>query len=79
MILKLLLVIGVIATVYFLFIKKKPAIKNSTKDNDSKSVEDEVQSNEMVECSTCGVYCEADEAILSNSKYYCSNECLEKA
>ena len=74
MILKLLLVIGVIAIVYFFFIKKKPAITKS-----AKKAKEEDTSNEMVECSTCGTYCELDDTILSSSKYYCSNECLEKA
>ncbi|DAB27806.1 MAG: hypothetical protein A2513_06285 [Sulfurimonas sp. RIFOXYD12_FULL_33_39] len=69
MILKLLLVIGVIAVVYFIFIKKKPSDKIS---------KNEEQSSEMVECATCKVYCELDDAILSGSKYYCSKECLEK-
>ncbi|MDA7816989.1 PP0621 family protein [Sulfurimonas sp.] len=76
MILKLLLVVGVILTVYFLFIKKKPSVtkpKKATK----KSKKDD--SNEMVECSTCSIYCELDEAILSSNKYYCSDECLEQA
>ncbi|SMP89086.1 uncharacterized protein SAMN06313486_1116 [Epsilonproteobacteria bacterium SCGC AD-308-P11] len=70
--LKILLVIGVIAFVYYFFIKKKPLI-NSHKKDDTK-----LQSNDMIECSTCGVYCEFDEAILSNGKYYCSTECVEK-
>lgn len=75
MILKILLVAGVIALVYFMFIKKKPAVKNSGKDKRK----DEIQSSDMVECSTCSIYCEIDDAILSNGKYYCSKECLEKS
>ena len=74
MILKFLLVVGVIAVVYFMFIKKKPAL-NKTK----KEEKEEIQSNEMVECAECGIYCELDDTILSNNKYYCSKECLEKA
>ncbi|QOY51654.1 PP0621 family protein [Candidatus Sulfurimonas baltica] len=70
-----ILVIVLIAVVYFFFIKKKPAVTQSNKNNKK----DEVQSSDMVECSTCGVYCELDDTILSNNKYYCSNECLEKA
>ena len=79
MILKLLLVIGVIGIVYFFFIKKKPAITKSTKKTKEDKAKEEDTSNEMVECSTCGTYCELDDTILSSSKYYCSNECLEKA
>ncbi len=70
MILKILLVIGVIAVVYFMFIKKKPI---TTKNNDTKA-----QANDMIECAKCGVYVEVGEAILSNGKYYCSQECLNK-
>lgn len=69
--LKILLIIGVIAFVYYFFIKKKP-LANDYKD-DTK-----LQSNDMVECSNCGVYCEFDEAILSHGKYYCSKECVER-
>jgi len=69
MILKLLLVIAVIATIYFLFFKKKDKTKAIKKDKDA---------NEMVECSICGIYSEIDDSILSNGKYYCSNECLRE-
>ena len=68
MILKLLLVIFVIAIVYFMFIKNKP--------HTSKTKED--SPNDMVECNNCGVYCQADDSIISNGKYYCSQECLEE-
>ncbi len=78
MILKLLLVVGVIAIVYILFIKKKPSIKSSGKDS-NKTKKDEVQSNDMVQCSKCGIYCELDDAILSNNKYYCSQECVKES
>lgn len=75
MILKFLLVIGVIALVYFMFIKKKPQVQNQSQDTKKK---DEIQGNEMVECSTCKIYCSLEDALLSNGKYYCSKECLEK-
>ena len=80
MILKLLLVITVIAVVYFIFIKKKPL--NQTKDNNNKTKtkkNEKPQSNDMVECSICGVYSELSETIISNNKYYCSDECVDKA
>ena len=75
---KWLVVVGVVGLIYFIFIKKKPAV---TKSNDTKTEDkkDEVKSNDMVECSTCDIYCELDEAILSNNKYYCSDECVDKA
>ena len=77
MILKLLLVIGVIAVVYFMFIKKKP-IQNKTSTKKNKKSE-KLEANDMVECPTCGIYSELGESILSNGKYYCSSECASKA
>jgi len=77
MILKLLLVLAVIAFVYFVFIKKKPIKEKSTHKNQAEKKQSS-PSNEMVECSACGVYTELSESLLSGNKYYCSNECLEK-
>jgi uncharacterized protein len=65
MILKILLVVGLVAFVYFIFVKKKLQKKDQ-------------ESSDMVECSTCGIYCELDSAILSSGRYYCSKECLKK-
>ncbi|NOR58908.1 MAG: hypothetical protein GQ474_10340 [Sulfurimonas sp.] len=79
MILKILLVVVVIAVVYFMFIKKKPAVRQKKKDSTEKKTKDEVQSNDMIECAECGIYCEIDDTILSNNKYYCSQECLKKS
>jgi len=76
MILKILLIAAVIAAVYFMFFKTKPAVKSSDK-TEPKQKSPEV--NDMTECATCGVYVEVKEAILSNGKYYCSRECLKKA
>lgn len=77
MILKILLIIGVIFVVYIMFFKKKP-LNQTAKKRDTKQKESS-QVNELVECASCGVYCELEEAILSNSKYYCSTECVNKA
>ena len=71
---KWLLVIGVIAFVYYMFIKKKPSVTKS-----SKKKEQEIQADELVVCESCGVYCDLNDTILSNSKYYCNDECLNKA
>ena len=76
MILKVLLVLAVIGFVYFAFIKKKP-VKNTTDVKTKKK--EKLQSNDMVECAVCGTYSELGETIISSNKYYCSNECLEKA
>ncbi|MFA6138431.1 MAG: PP0621 family protein [Sulfurimonas sp.] len=67
MLLKILLVIAVAVIIYFVFFKKKP-IKNS----------DKLDVSDMVECSVCGVYTQIEDTIISNNKYYCSKECLEK-
>ena len=72
MIMKVLLVVGVIAIVYFMFIKKKPAVASTKKANKKETP----KANDMVECASCGVYVEVNEAILSDAKYYCSNECI---
>jgi uncharacterized protein len=71
---KWLLVIGVIAAIYFIFIKKKPL---EEKVKTKKPQETEV--NDLIKCETCGIYMELDDAILSNAKYYCSQECITKA
>lgn len=70
MILKLLLVIAVIYGVWFFFIKKKPLHTKTKKGAENLS-------SDMVECAYCGVYSSLDDSILSNGKYYCSQECLE--
>ncbi len=75
MILKVLLVLAVIGTVYFIFFKKKP-IKSSAPKHKKHTQE---ESNDMIECNTCGIYSELSDSIQSGSKYYCSSECLEKA
>ncbi len=72
MILKVLLIIGVIGIIYFMFIKKKPSIASQKK----ASKKEMPKANDMVECASCGIYVEINEAILSDAKYYCSNECL---
>lgn len=65
-----ILVIVLIAVVYFIFIKKKPQVNHTKKDT---------QANDMVSCEQCGIYCEVDDTILSNNKYYCSQKCLKKS
>ena len=75
MILKLLLVGFVIYMVYFMFFKtKKTHIK--TEDTNTKKSE---PVNELIQCPSCGVYVETEEAILSGATYYCSSECISKA
>ena len=59
-----------------MFFKQKSVVKSNTK---TKRKKRSVEADEMVECQQCGVYVEISEAILSNGKYYCSNECLKEA
>ena len=69
MILKLLVLAGVLYIVYKIFFRRQ---LNST----SKKQNDEVDT--MIECPSCKVYVARDDSILSNGKYYCSKECLDK-
>ncbi|MDD2567289.1 MAG: PP0621 family protein [Thiovulaceae bacterium] len=68
MLLKILLLVGVVALVYFIFFKKKPLTNSSQNGDDT--------GDEMVACHTCGTYVTLEDALLSNGKYYCSQECL---
>ena len=75
MILKALLVGAVIYIVYIMFFKQK-SVQSTVKEQNTKN---KPQANEMVECANCGIYTEISECILSNGKYYCSNECILEA
>ena len=75
MLLKVLLILGIIAAIYFLFFKKKtPLTKERRNDKANKDEE-----STMVECETCSTYIVTDEAIISSGKFYCSTECRDKA
>lgn len=82
MILKILVITGIIALLYFIYKKNKAAALNSKKEakeeKQNEKQKEKERANEMVECSTCKIYCELNDVILSNGKYYCSKECLEK-
>ncbi len=67
-----ILVIVLIALVYFLFIKKKPLPGENKKNSTSKKAQDD----DMVACKKCGVYVSLNEALLQNGEYFCSDECL---
>ena len=68
MIFKVLAVIAVLFLVYMVLFKKK-------RKQEIKSKKDEQISDEMIECSACGTFVSKDEAIFSDEKYYCSQEC----
>lgn len=59
-----------------MFIKKKPLRNPKAPTNTKKTEQD---SNDMIECSTCGIYAQLDDTIISNNKYYCCDECVKKA
>ncbi|MGX2982152.1 PP0621 family protein [Helicobacter sp. 23-1045] len=65
---KLLIFLGIIVAVYFLFFRKK-SLRNDSQKNDEVSFE-------MVECAVCGTYTAKDEAIKKGNKYFCSTKCL---
>ena len=61
-----------------MFFKQKP-ISNNTHNYTKKDNQPNNNDNDMVECATCSLYVEINEAILSNGRYYCSRECAQKA
>ena len=67
---KLLIFLGAIIAIYFLFFRKK-SIKNDAQNSEEISFE-------MVECATCGTFISKDEAIKKGKKYFCSTKCLGK-
>lgn len=71
MLLKLLLVIGIIAAVYFLFIKKRPAVSGT--DTKPRKNDDDT----LVPCEACGVFVTTKEAFIKAGKFYCSKACME--
>jgi uncharacterized protein len=66
---KLLLIAVVIAIVYFVFFKSKPA-KNIDKKN-SNNKEEET----LIQCPTCSTYMSTKSAFISNGKFFCSEKC----
>lgn len=66
---KLLVLAGVIAAVYFIFFKKKSLTPPSS---------DMSKDEAMIPCAECGTYVQVKEALMRDGKYYCSRECLEK-
>ncbi len=67
--LKLLLIIGALVAVYFVFFKKK---KSLTPPSGDKGMDEA-----MIPCEKCGTYVQAKEAFMRDGKYYCSRECME--
>jgi len=74
MLLKILLLIGVIAAVYFLFFKKSTPVTSQKQDGRTKKSDDDT----MVPCASCGVFVSIKEAYIKDGKYFCSQACMEK-
>ena len=66
--LKTLAFLGVIFGIIWFFFIRKP----------NKSSTPKPQEETMVECAKCQTFISQNEAILSNGRYYCCNECLLK-
>ncbi|MCK9337440.1 MAG: hypothetical protein M0P43_06390 [Arcobacteraceae bacterium] len=73
MIWKVLVFIFILVLVYLVFFRKKRISNNSTNNNKKDEIADT-----LIECNTCGIYITKDESILSNGKYFCSKECMNK-
>jgi uncharacterized protein len=71
MILKTLAIAVVLFIVYIVFFKKN-------RERDIVKKKDIKFEDEMVECPTCQTYISTKESVLSNGKYYCSKDCLNK-
>jgi len=69
-----ILVVVLIALVYFFFIKKKPI---AHKDQKNKNRSEKLEEDDMVECKKCGTYITLNEALLRDGQYFCSDECLK--
>ncbi len=74
--LKWLLVIGVIAVVYYVFIKKSVPLSTGTKKRSEPKTP--VDEDTMVPCEECGVYISVKEAFIKEGRYYCSKSCMDK-
>ncbi len=70
MVLKIVAVIIMAFLVYVLFFKRNREREMFAKKN-------ERITDVRVECPTCKTYVSQKEAIVSNGKFYCSQECLE--
>ena len=68
---KLVIFVAVIAVIYYVFFrKKKPSGNNGSQPT-------EKDGEIMVECTQCGTFVSADEAIIKEGRYYCSKACAD--
>lgn len=69
MIFKFLAFAAVLFLVYLVFFKKG-------RETNIKEKKNEEITDTLIECPKCGTFTSKDDAILSNGKYFCSQECL---
>ena len=69
MIFKFLVLAAIIFFIYILFFRKNRL--NTKKPTTNTDI-----TEELVECPTCNTFVSKKDAILSNGRYYCSQECL---
>ena len=66
---KFLVVAIVLFVVYIIFFKK-------TREKRIRNKKNEEITETLVECPKCGTFTSKDDAVLSNGKYFCSEDCL---
>ena len=71
MIFKVLALAGVLFLVYIVFFKRN-------RENTINKTKKDEEIDTMTECPTCKVFVARDDSILSNGRYFCSKECLNK-
>lgn len=70
-----ILVVVVVLSLLFLWIKSSRKISNS--DNKQNKKKDDIQSlkSDMTKCEKCGTYIQINDAVMSGGKYICTNNC----
>jgi len=73
--LKILLTIAFIATVYFLLIKKPKVSQKRQERAEEEKRKPKKDEDIMVACEKCDTFVSSHEAIIVNGKYYCCKSC----
>ena len=71
---KLLVIVLVIAAIYYLFIRK-PVKKSEEPTQTGSKKQDKKLEDIMVECTKCGTFVSSKEALIKDGQYFCSKEC----
>jgi len=75
MIIKFIVLAIILFIVYTLFFKKSREGVVHKQKNEKKRQQ---LSDDMVECTHCGVFVALDESLIRSQKYYCCSECANK-